>query len=160
LKAGLTALVAWVALLAPAVQSQNSLQMPPVAGAIEQFHRAFAGANIVRLKHLLADDAAIVSAGGHSLSPDEILNDVQKLRQERPDMMMSLSSDSIEIGPLAWNIASEVGSWRENWTQEGSEVELRGRYQAIWRFDSDAWRLVALLLVPTSCSGPYCTPKS
>jgi hypothetical protein len=60
--------------------------------------------------------------------------------------------EAIEVRET-WNVAAERGRWRETWTQQGSPVDLRGSYLAMWKRIGGKWPLDAWLLVPQSCQG-------
>lgn len=124
--------------------------------AISDFHAAFRQSDADRLESLVTDDMLLVTAGGIGESASDFLDGTRELRVERPDMTIDLRSASIAVGPVAWNVASEQGTWIERWTQDGDGVVLQGHYQAMWRYVDGAWRLSALMLVPTECTGPYC----
>ena len=123
---------------------------------VNRFHQAFDRADLDALSELLTDDAAIVSAGGHDLSREDILKTVAELNEERPGLSMRLTTTDLELGPSAWGLGSESGTWVERWPQDYEANILTGKYHAIWRRDGEDWRLSALLLVPLECSGPYC----
>jgi len=136
--------------------SEDQERLESLNDTVVEFHLAFRSSDAERLKDLVSQDMALVTAGGLASSATEFLDGTRELLVERPDVTMELNAASVEPGPENWNVAAEQGTWVEKWTQDGSQVVLKGQYQAIWRYSDGYWRMSGLMLVPTECTGPYC----
>lgn len=127
-----------------------------IARSSARFDSAFATGDFKTQAVLLSEESVVMSAGVTATGRAAILELHRDLLARRPGITLVTQPDSIEVGPEGWNVASEQGFWIERWIEDGQQVEIRGRYQAMWRRDDDKWLRAALLLVPIKCSGPYC----
>jgi hypothetical protein len=72
--------------------------------------------------------------------------------KQRPDVTWDYIPTEIRVFDQ-WRWLSERGTWIQKWTAEDRPIELRGTYQAFWKFVDGRWRLDAHLFVTTSCRG-------
>jgi len=136
--------------------SERESRRDPIHRAVESLHKALRHSDVKLLEPLVTDNFVFLTAGGLGQSRAEFLRETEALLRERPGLVMDLHAELIRQGPASWNIAAERGEWVETWTQDGTPVVLKGQYQAMWRYADRGWRLAALMLVPTDCTGPYC----
>jgi len=142
--------------IVPRLRAQDVRPEDEIARRSEAYDRAFARGNAADLREFFADDVAIIAAGGTVMSVKQVLADHAEMFTSRPGVTMRHRAQSIEIGPVEWGVASERGTWIEQWRQNGDPVTLEGTYQTMWRRVDGRWVKAGQLLIPIRCEGSYC----
>ena len=79
--------------------------------------------------------------------------------KNRPDTIYVRKPATIEVYE-PWNVASERGDWRGQWSEPDGALQIGGTYQAQWRKIEGRWLIQAELFVPTHCKGSnYCNQR-
>ena len=117
----LIALVFATLLFPESTTAQESL-VQQVAMASAAFDVAFAAGDFETQESLLTEESVVLSAGGKWMSREDVLAVRRSLLERRPGITFVTVPDSIQVGPDAWGVASERGTWIERWVQDGEQV--------------------------------------
>ena len=119
-------------------------------------NRAYATRDTAALVALLAPDFQLMTGAATASGRGASVAGFRRLLAKRPDLTLVFALETVDASQ---GMGSEAGTWTERWTEPDGPVELRGRYQAMWKLVAGAWLQKALLLVPTACTGgAYCAP--
>jgi len=130
-----------------------------IRDARKQYDASIAQRDFAALSKLATHEVQMTGAALRSTGIASLQEALKKLVEKRPDVALKCDVETIEVNET-WNVAAERGRWRETWTQQGSPVDLRGSYLAMWKRIDGKWLLDAWLFVPQSCQGDsYCKGK-
>lgn len=106
---------------------------------------------------ILSDDVQMATAGGKWQTPENTEKFLKSLFNRRPDITWVNKTKEITINPT-WEVAYEIGDWKESWTEPDGKATIDGKYFALWKMKNDSWLLHAMIFTSLSCTGPskYC----
>lgn len=107
----------------------------------------------------LVDDSAVhVSPRFTHLGRSAYLTVFLHNMAARPEFRLVYQPDRVRACEQApCRIATESGTWKETWVEQGEPTEVGGTYYAIWRRNGDVWQIRAEAFATLTCRGQqYC----
>ena len=106
---------------------------------------------------LLDDSAVHVSPRFTHIGKTDYLS-VFLQNMARPEFELVYQPDRIvPCARPACLLATEYGSWKETWLQDGDPTEVSGTYYALWRKHGDEWQIRSEVFATLKCRGErYC----
>jgi len=136
--------------------AQNDSDIEQIRIARAEYNDAIARHGVTRIVSFLDEEYQITTSLGQLLQDrDGEAAAWQELIQSREDLLYLRSPESIEIS-ADYPLAAEVGTWVGTWSTDQGKVRTGGRYAAMWRLVSGAWKVRSELFVALYCDGASC----
>lgn len=121
------------------------------------WNSAFSQRDTTALKSLFAKDIQMASAGRKCQGISQCARLFPALFKRRPDITWRNEPIEIEVN-VPWATASEMGTWKESWTEPDGRATIDGKYFILWKRNDEKWFIHAVVYAPTKCTGEstYC----